>query len=136
MINIKELSVGNWVKFPHGIDKIIDLPYVEGKGMCASFAASATLFPVSVEELEGIPLTPEILEKNRWDVRVSDIKPKKWIAFFGENASIAHGCGLDEDKMFVLIYSDEGEIRLEFRYVHQFQNVLTLCGINKEIELL
>lgn len=136
MIDIKELSVGNWAKFPHGIDKIVDLPYIEGKGMCASFAASATLFPVSVENLEPIEITPEILEKNGCEINISDIKPKKWIAFFGENASITHGCGLDEDKMFAIINSDKGEIRLEIRYVHQLQNILTLCGINKEIELL
>ena len=59
-----EISIGDWLKFPIGNEKVIDLPYIEGKGICASFAASATLFPVEVENLEPIPLTAEILEKN------------------------------------------------------------------------
>ena len=112
MIDIKELSVGNWVKFPHGIDKIIDLPYIEGKGMCASFAASATLFPVSVEDLEPIEITPEILEKNGWKVNRD---PKAWIALLGENVAVIHNGKKDET--FVIIHTDSGEIRFPFRYI-------------------
>lgn len=128
MIDIKELSVGNWVKFPYGIDKIDELC------MWANCAAPATNCPVHVLRLEPIEITPAILEKNGWEVRVSDIKPKKWIAFFWEKASITHDF-VDEDKMFAIIYSDEGEIRLEIRYVHQLQRAFSLCGIQKEIEL-
>lgn len=52
-----ELMIGDLVRFPIGNEKVVDLPYIEGKGMCASFAASATLFPVEVEKLE--PMVPE-----------------------------------------------------------------------------
>ena len=125
MINIKELSIGNWVKFPYGIDKIIDLPYVEGKGICASFAASATLFPVSIEDLEPIPITPEILEKNgikkEYNILYDDF-------YYNDDVSIFKAV----DEWFVRIGATNS---LYVKYVHQLQNALILFGIDKEIEL-
>lgn len=137
MINIKELSVGNWVKFPHGIDKIIDLPYIEGKGMCASFAASATLFPVSVEDLEPIEITLEILEKNGWKLgkyssATLEFEDKRVILDFTKFGILL--------RIFVVIDNIlEGEdfqiLDIRINGVHQLQNALALCRINKEIKL-
>ena len=133
MINIKELSVGNWVKFPHGIDKIIDLPYVEGKGVCASFAASATLFPVSIEDLEPIEITPEILEKNGWkfNAAMSDyvLAEDYYSIIVNEVTDGLYQFKIDGEEII-----NTTEI-IHASYVHQLQNALTLCGINKEIEL-
>ena len=131
MINIKELSIGNWVKFPCGIDKIVDLPYVEGKGMCASFAASATLFPVSVKDLEPIEITPEILEKNGFYEDGNDV-------YVDDNSYfIPHSSGFDAGKWETHINPTEGigDFDGKLKYVHQLQNALKLCGINKKIEL-
>ena len=132
MINIKELSIGNWIRNTNGnIGKVIGI--TEQGEVIVRYSENSTCYS-EPRVLESVEITPEILEKNGWEVRVSDIKPKKWIAFFWENASITHDF-VDEDKMFAIIYSDEGEMRLEIRYVHQLQNALTLCGIDKEIEL-
>lgn len=139
MIDIKKLSVGNWVKFPHhGIDKIIDLPYIEGKGMCASFAASATLFPVSVEDLEPIEITLEILEKNGWKLgkyssATLEFEDKRVILDFTKFGILL--------RIFVVIDNIlEGEdfqiLDIRINGVHQLQNALALCRIDKEIELL
>lgn len=121
----EELMIGDWVKFPIGNDKVVDLPYIEGRGVCASFAASATLFPVEVYKLEPIPLTPEILEKNGiekdgpapqglqvWATRVGGRRFKifEWVA----------------SGTFVVFDT-------EIRYVHELQHALRLCGIEKEI---
>lgn len=145
MINIKELSVGNWVKFPHGIDKIVDLPYVEGKGMCASFAASATLFPVSVEELEPIPITPEILKKNGFgnDFYVDEaVADYHFVRLEGYSLHIKELQQGGDDALVTYCNGSvniatelNGEINKEILYIHQLQNALTLCGINKEIKL-
>lgn len=78
-----------------------------------------------VHDIEPIPLTPEILEKNGLD-----------------NAPL--GCHFDEDKYMVLEISSEKEgiywtINyneygiLKLKYVHQLQHALKLCGIDKEI---
>lgn len=128
MINIKELSVGNWVKFPHGIEKITNLLYIESEGrgrLCAGFAGSATLLPVSVKYLEPIEITPEILEKNgikkEYNILYDDF-------YYNDDVSITKVV----DEWFVRIGATNS---LYVKYVHQLQNALTLCGINKEIEL-
>ena len=125
--------IGDWVKFPIGNEKIIDLPYIPGKGICASFAASATLFPVEVEKLQPIPLTAEILEKN-------GLKP--------DTAEDAYKyCYKKDDVSIVECYANAGgryrgiisfgdtRLRIMLMFVHQLQHALRLCGIEKEIEL-
>ena len=111
--------VGDLVKFPHGIDKVCDLPYVEGWGICASFAASATLFPVPVEALEPILLTSEILEKNFPE-------PTDGLTWFPEEGGF--NCHTYELKCGINAFG-------LFKYVHQLQNALRLCGINLEIKI-
>lgn len=123
MIDIKELSVGNWVKFPHGIDKIDELC------MWANYAAPATNRPVHVLRLEPIEITPEILEKNGWKF---------------ENG---YSDTVDSIGRMIEYYHFEGILRLYvddkpyttigpgMMYVHQLQRAFSLCGIQKEITL-
>lgn len=123
MIEIKELSVGNWVKFPYGIDKIDELC------MWANFAAPATNCPVHVLRLEPIEITPEILEKNGWKF---------------ENG---YSNTIDSIGRMIEYYHFEGILRLYvddkpyttigpgMMYVHQLQRAFSLCGIQKEITL-
>lgn len=125
-----ELMIGDWVMFPHGIDKIVDLPYIEGKGLCASFSASATLFPTPIEQLKSIPLTPEILEKNgwRWVERHS-----QWELIID---TIHFGWGFYKGCTSASDWDNEGDVEitsLRCEFVHQLQHALRLCGIEKEI---
>lgn len=136
MINIKELSVGNWVKFPHGIEKITNLPYIEFKGrggLCAGFAGSSTAFPVSVKYLEPIAITPEILEKNGWKLgeyssATLEIENKIVVLEFYESGTQLRIFQRAEDE-------DLQILDVKVSGLHQLQNALTLCGIDKEIEL-
>lgn len=123
MVDIKELAVGNWVRFPHGIDKIDELC------MWANSAATATNRPVSVENLEPIAITPEILEKNGWVAHGSNTF-RHFLYADGYDPiidlmNINDHWKLDIDGLFIW----------EIHFVHQLQNALTLCGIDKEIEL-
>lgn len=132
MINIKELAVGNWVKFPYGIDKIDELC------MWANYAAPATNRPVHVLRLEPIEITPEILEKNGFEFHsfMSDYPADYVIAVGKYKVKVNH---LDDENLwcFTLYYNENIRVVHQFniRFVHQLQNVLTLCGIDKEIEL-
>lgn len=149
MINIKELSVGNWVNYRPGWkdEETGQIVYESGTG-----------FPVKIEmiyfchgeglvqyndgqndgieacdyELFPIPITPEILEKS---------------GFYEDE----DGVWGDDNSYFIPTYSSGfaagtwethieptegiGDFGGELKYVHQLQNALTLCGINKEIEL-
>ena len=127
-----ELMIGDWVKFPIGNEKVIDLPYIEGRGICASFAASATLFPVEIEKLEPIPLTAEILEKNGFDVTDSEVAQYH----FEEDGQKMH---FSLRKMYDKHGKHNGYSFWAFNilplviYVHELQHALKLCGIDKEI---
>jgi len=139
----QELMIGDLVKFPGWtVDKVVDMPYVEGKGLCASFAASTTLFPFSIVDIEPIPLTPEILEKNGFTYCKSD-------GGFYLPTTISYG-NWDVD---VILFNVTDEYRnnqlhigtpddsitflhlMECNHVHELQHALRLCGIEKEIVL-
>jgi hypothetical protein len=120
-----ELMIGDWVMFPNSIEKVQEISYVCGKGYCASFAASATLFPIPIDKLKPIPITPEILEKNGWK------------SYSHENTPIF---GIIQGFEIVLAWMDyywqlcvDGTVyrKIRIRYVHELQHALKLCGIEK-----
>ena len=72
------------------------------------------------DEIELVPLTEEILQKNFQDPDV--------ITWFP----------LDEKPGYFNIYWEhpvfgEGELRLNIRYVHELQHILTMLNIDREI---
>ena len=80
----------------------------------------------SEDKVDGVPITPEILEKNGW-VHYEDDKD----SFHGEDCVFLKqkedGYGVCIDKVRTI----SGIIH----YVHELQHALRLCGIEKEIEL-
>jgi len=134
-----ELMIGDWVKFPIGNEKIVDLPYIEGRGICASFAASATLFPVEADKLEPIPLTPEILEKNGFKEEQLPIGVRK-VIWESEDTRTEIVLYMDDTMPMEvrknIYYEDEICYTLPFVWaVHQLQHIIRLCDINKTIEI-
>jgi len=81
-------------------------------------------FPLRYDEIEPIPLTPEILEQNGfedWD---------GWLCFDTDEFSISW-CGT-----ILKIHSDNGTCELvTCMYVHELQHAIKLCGIEKEIKV-
>lgn len=127
MLHAKDLMIGDWVEFPGGaVDKIVDLPYIEGKGICASLAASATLFPFPISRIKPIPLTPEILKKNGF----------KDAQFYSELLwNDAFQIISDCDSLSIRCKNSDLSLSIPCYTVHELQNALRLCGIEKEIEL-
>ena len=129
-----ELMIGDWVKFPIGNERIIDLPYIMGKGICASFAASATLFPVEVEKLEPTPLTPEILEKNGFTHSFGDsdfYDYEKWEKKVDDKTIRVIK---DHDGWFCRV--DDIELTRSMGIVtgvHTMQNIIRIGGIDETI---
>ena len=136
-----ELMIGDYVRFKHGIDKVVGVSWVPGLGDCAWFAASATLFPESVEDVNPIPFTREILEKNgfkkldfshyhiqdRTLVLDADGKwdgPLEWHWVVTEMDTNANGQPYVLDWYVATI-----------RFVHELQHALRICGVDKEIVL-
>ena len=126
-----ELMIGDWVQFPMGYEKVQEIGFVQGHGYCASFAASATLFPVEIDKIEPIPLTAEILEKN---------------GFVNGEEVWAANCPEDKNLLLEITWDDTRKVAawsincneycvLELHYVHELQHALRLCGIDKNIVL-
>ena len=88
------------------------------------------------DDIEPIPLTPEILEKNGWTYNNEDEKfsPQTWV-----------GGGLmlqdaDDGGYRIVVTSDydnedTNNTPFVILYVHELQHALRLCGIEKEIVL-
>ena len=82
------------------------------------------------DEIVGIPITPEILEKNGFRKLVT-YGTEKWLC----------------DNLRLNVYSSDGTWRfcadtnrnensvIYIRFVHELQNAISLCGIEKEIVL-
>jgi len=121
-----ELMIGDWVSTPKGnyqIDCIQDndvvgTTYNNGEGVESLF---------HINKIEPIPLTPEILKKNRW-VYIAEDK-----VFYPENLK-------GELPWIYYITDGSNEVfRMQdfcnLQYVHQLQHALRLCLIEKTIEL-
>lgn len=122
-----------------------DLVYIHGSlrivSNCDGYYATyydenESLQEVNVNMIEGIPITPEILEKNGW--KIEDVNPNdlsnivskgimyraiknKEILFFQKGASI-FTCPLNWRK-------------IEIKYVHELQHLIFGIGLNSEMEV-
>lgn len=111
-----ELMVGDWIYRPCCSDQVKE---IRRNGIIGLDSARGL---VLFSELEPIPITPEILEKNGFseDYRYEDL-------------SYAQSCG---DVIGIHICGEKGLMdEMYFKYVHQLQHALRLCEIEKEIIL-
>lgn len=130
--------VGDWVKLD-----FYDVPYGDeeeatwkngkitaihhGNWVDANFGGPLDECDIEVEDVQPIPLTPEILEKNgfRKGCYVGGYySPDCPFRVFTKTEG---ACG------FTTLFDDE--IHFSCTFVHQLQHALRLCGIEKEIEL-
>lgn len=134
-----ELMIGDWVYNKHHGKNIKLTPYdfftnthnEFGEQELAPFAK-----PTIGRDLEPIPLTQKILEKNGFenigdDTYQLEEKPCWfWVDFF------RHTYGCEYDTSTYEYEDDEHRLKLYgIPSVHELQHALKLCGIEKEIEL-
>lgn len=127
-----ELMIGDWV-----LVKLTQKPTViTNIGGDSVYTEAA--FPLRFDEIEPIPLTAEILEKNGFVIK------KKWaqIGNFGDSPLIMWHF-VDDPVLknykheLELHQNDTGKVHVHIpcEYVHELQHALRMCGITKEIEL-
>lgn len=124
-MNNKDLMIGDWVKCRerdcggHRVDYISEMD--DEVGVDGEILNLNMIFPIH--------LTPKILEKNGWK------------SYSHENTPIF---GMIQGFEIVLAWMDyywqlcvDGTVyrKIKIRYVHELQHVLSLCEIEKEIEL-
>lgn len=133
-----DLMIGDWVQSfgePHkiiGIRTDTPYPYIKTN-------MSDTWYEWGMKDLaDGIPLTPEILEKNGWEIAGPSIERFYWhedVPFCLPMCGFEHSNGrnVSSDKLFSDEFFEIVNMRLSF--VHELQHALKMCGIEKEIVL-
>jgi len=116
-----ELMIGDWANFPIGYEKIQEISYQqEIGGYCVWFAASATLFPCKIEDIEPIPLTPDILKKNGFEYNLD-----RGVYMLG----IIFQVKPERNGMFSISICGCPQL---INTVHKLQHALKLCEIEKK----
>lgn len=113
-----ELMIGDWVRVP-----VLNEKNCKVSSIASSHVALETdcSYVPMIYNVEPIPLTAEILEKNRFERRANRM-------FFYIDDFYIQGHRNGEWSMVGMIYQ-----KIKFRYVHELQHALRLCGIDKEI---
>lgn len=84
-----------------------------------------------LDEIEPIPLTPEILEKNGWKNCVPDVWQNEYRGFFFYWENGTGRFGMDDFRRL----QEQWKMHLQIKHIHELQHALRLCGIEKEITI-
>lgn len=112
-----------------------DLVYIHGSlrivSNCDGYYATyydenERLQEVNVNVIEGIPITPEILEKNGW----KSINGKYALKIKNANYVVLE---FTEDGIYT--YINENTMLFTIKYIHELQHLLFGFGLNSEMEV-
>lgn len=122
-LKITDLSVGDWVRWN---DKTYRVCLIDGISLTVELAEEAGgTIEVAIDELFGIPITPEILEKNG----ISK-------TYESDEYAVYKGEGFNVTEYYTELWEfEKHRNRMKIRNVHQLQHALRLAGIEKTIEL-
>ena len=114
----EELMIRDWVRIK------ITQHNTTVTNIDANSVYTEAVFPVRYDEIEPVPLTSEILEKNGLT---------KHAYGFSFQYLKLNGNLRNDDTVYFTITISGKDITID--YVHQLQHALRLCGIEKEITL-
>lgn len=133
----EELSIGDWVNVNRA-ENVAEGRYREWQEICIVVAISECFVSVrygddefdweevSMDAVEPIPITPEILEKNGWELR-----PTGYVFHIDGGKSYDNTLWyIFNDNTFVVENAE-----FSIKYIHELQHALRLCKIEKKIEL-
>lgn len=123
----QEYIKGDIVMYDGGIHTVMDTLGVN------NYELSYIEHPVHQLELSGVPITPEILDNNRW----RKLKSKRYTWWKARFDSVYYFIKPNKDYPSVWELC-RGNTRRRFekiRYVHQLQHFLFGLGLNSEMEV-
>lgn len=120
-LKISDLSVGDWVRYRDREWQVCSIYQFTGE--VGLFRKDSQICE-SIEDIDPIPITPEILETNRWERNDED----EYMEYYGDPTSnIAHTKGTFHYRV------NSPEVSVVCYFVHQLQHALRLAGVDKEI---
>lgn len=151
-----ELMIGDWVWYdnqPYQIRQLgifgEDRDGEDYPAVCVGKPSGIGLI-IERNEIEPIPLTPEILEKNGFHINgiPNSITSVKAIDDWSDDTYVWSRQETPDERMFVSVYMDDPanffvEVYCQYchvdgihvKYLHELQHALKLCGIGIEIRL-
>ena len=128
-MNCKDLMIGDWVKVEEPTETVkARVLGVHKDGVInyeVFYSCVRATGQIHTDYVSPIPITEEILEKNGFK--------KVNMTVDGDYRHYhLHGVCISWEEQNGFWY---GEGDIEFKYVHELQHLLRLCGIEKEIEL-
>ena len=108
---------------------------VSGAGMFKKWTPDGEyMIPYSYSEIEPIPITPEILEKNGF-VQNPRSKSRRSYQICNSDVYISWWRGRINILFKPFIGHSTNHVNVDGKYVHELQHALRICGIEKEISL-
>lgn len=117
-MRVSDIKMGDWFEFGEGQGQI-SLIYGD--------TVTINGYQPNIAELQPIPLTKEILEKNRWEF----ISNEMWYKIEPSGIEISLWDS-KKDKWAVHI---QGEFTSIIRYVHELQHLLWALGVDDNLKL-
>lgn len=124
-MNIKELSVGDWVMYRNREWQVCSLYQFTGE---VGLWRNDSQICENVADLTPIPLTPEILEKNGC---LHTAENRILCDWFDGRITVRKYNNREWYELFV----GSNQMKFKLMFVHQLQHTLRLAGIDKEIEV-
>lgn len=125
-MKVTDIMIGDWVKFRRLFDdSLIISQVVEIHTDNACIKSTFGCHWSNLKDIEPIPLTPEILEKNGWEER-----PTGYV-FYTDGKRYDNSLWYIFDSNTFVVDT----AKFQIKYLHELQHILKLCGIDKEIEL-
>ena len=118
-----ELMLGDWVNTPNGISRVIYIAKYSGIYTDNTNIGEKLYSPY---EINPIPLTPKILEKNGFE------RSKVFVEWKYENDDVYM---IYKPFPYFKIQMEECVVAFPCEYIHELQHALRLCGIEKEITI-
>lgn len=133
-LKISDLSVGDWVKVKDDTYKVMGITMLAEFDLCNSSVA----YRETLDNIEPIPITAEILEKNGWSsdgmyatLRIDEHRHLEY--YYHEHRLRKYYCGVDEWQNHAKV--NNITFAVHCYSVHQLQHALRLAGVDKEINL-
>lgn len=134
-----ELMIGDWVhctKLDYAPENYV--ANMQVKQLYVADLDTYSFKKLKYDEIEPIPLTAEILNKNSFETNGNGIFAAYCPEDMHANLEISEHYHYDNEKIeggfYWTINCCEYDI-IRLRYVHELQHALKLCGIDKTIEL-
>lgn len=119
-----ELMVGDYVIRKNILKEILIVIAIDSIRNVVYLDLDGLGITEKIENIEPIPLTAEILEKNGFQ----QISTNKYVS---GTVTIA----IFVEEFLITIKSLGARVMITIKYIHELQHALQLCNIDKEIEL-